>query len=422
MVNAPAKPGYTFPIGLFERTGVELEYMIVDRNTLDVKPIADELIKAACGAYESDVEPDGADGPLSWSNELALHVIELKTNKPTADIASTAAPFQDHVRRINVLLEPFGARLLPTAMHPWMDPHAEMRLWPHEFNAVYEAYDKIFSCKGHGWANLQSMHINLPFANDEEFGRLHAAIRLVLPLMPALAASSPVMDGDWDPIADHRLEVYRSNAAKIPSVAGLVVPEAVFTRADYEQNILEPIYRDLAPFDPEKILRYEWSNSRGCIARFMRGSIEIRVLDIQECPLADLAICALVTAAVRAHVEERWIPYEEQKQYETEPLHSILLDTIRYAEQTRISNSDFLRAHGVGRSLAWAGDVWKGLVDQLLPDDPVFTPVLRQMLNGGSLSTRISKRIRRFPTRAELHTVYAELSECLESGRLFGVS
>ena len=58
-----------------------------------------------------------------------------------------------------------------------------------------QAFDRIFSCQGHGWANLQSMHINLPFADDAEFGRLHAAIRFLLPLLPGLTASSPVMDG-----------------------------------------------------------------------------------------------------------------------------------------------------------------------------------------------------------------------------------
>ena len=72
---------------------------------------------------------------------------------------------------------------------------------------MYEAYDRIFDCRGHGWANLQAVHLNLPFSGDEEFGRLHAAIRLVLPIMPAdrimasgLATSLPARAGavPWD--------------------------------------------------------------------------------------------------------------------------------------------------------------------------------------------------------------------------------
>ena len=83
---------------------------------------------------------------------------------------------------MNALLSPMGARLMPTAMHPWMDPN-RVQLWPHGTRVVYETFDRIFSCKGHGWANLQSQQINLPFASDEEFARLHAAIRFLLPIL-----------------------------------------------------------------------------------------------------------------------------------------------------------------------------------------------------------------------------------------------
>ncbi len=83
--------------------------------------------------------------------------------------------------------------------------------WPHEYSPVYEAYDRIFDCRGHGWANPQSVHLNLPLTGDDEFGRLRAAIRLLLPIMPALAASSPVIDGRLTGLMDSRLEVYRTN-------------------------------------------------------------------------------------------------------------------------------------------------------------------------------------------------------------------
>jgi hypothetical protein len=32
------------------------------------------------------------------------------------------------------------------------------------------------------------------------------------------------------------------------------------------------------------VLRHEWVNARGAIARFDRSAIEIRVLDVAECP------------------------------------------------------------------------------------------------------------------------------------------
>ena len=79
---------------------------------------------------------------------------------------------------------------------------------------IYQTYDRIFGCKAHGWANLQSMHLNLPFADDAEFARLHAAIRLVLPIIPALAASSPIADGRPTGFMDIRMEAYRTHSGE----------------------------------------------------------------------------------------------------------------------------------------------------------------------------------------------------------------
>jgi gamma-glutamyl:cysteine ligase YbdK (ATP-grasp superfamily) len=109
-----------------------------------------------------------------------------------------------------------------------MDPLRETKLWPHQNNEIYQAFDRIFDCRGHGWSNLQSCHINFPFETEEEFGRLHAAIRLVLPLLPALAASSPYKEGVRGEDLDTRLATYRTNCARVPLVTGNVIPEQVF--------------------------------------------------------------------------------------------------------------------------------------------------------------------------------------------------
>ena len=112
---------------LFDAFGVELEYMIVDQDSLNVNPIADRLIQADCGHVESEIER----GEISWSNELALHVIEFKTAGPASQLDGLSALFQQNVTDANQHLAALGGRLLPSAMHPWMDPFKEMKLWPH---------------------------------------------------------------------------------------------------------------------------------------------------------------------------------------------------------------------------------------------------------------------------------------------------
>src|SRR5262245_16606836 len=43
----PSRPSMSdTPLHLFEGTGIELEYMIVDAESLSVKPVADELLKS----------------------------------------------------------------------------------------------------------------------------------------------------------------------------------------------------------------------------------------------------------------------------------------------------------------------------------------------------------------------------------------
>src|SRR5205807_643352 len=131
-------------LALFTGFGVELEYMIVDGATLSVRPIADELLQTAAGEIATEV-PRGA---ICWSNELALHLIELKSNGPVCALATLPPLFAAEVRHINRLLAPRGARLMPSAMHPWMNAHTESRLWPHEQNDIYQVFDRIFDCGG----------------------------------------------------------------------------------------------------------------------------------------------------------------------------------------------------------------------------------------------------------------------------------
>ena len=400
---------------LFDRFGVELEYMIVDAESLSIRSIADEVLRQIAGEYVNEVERGG----LAWSNELVLHVIELKTNGPAGALEGLDSLFQGHVKVINDMLAPVGARLMPTAMHPWMDPHTETRLWPHDNSPIYDAFDRIFTCKGHGWSNLQSVHLNLPFAADAEFAQLHAAIRLLMPIMPALAASSPLIEMGATGLLDNRLDAYQTNCQRVPSVTGFIIPEAVFNPAAYDVEILHRMYTDIAPYDPDGILQEEWLNARGAIARFERNTIEIRVLDIQECPSADLAIVKAIAAVLRALTEERWSDAFEQEAWEVDPLYVILLETMRSADAAVVRNRAYLRALGLDANAATAGELWQHLVESVLPaGDPAWKP-LNVILNQGCLARRILTAVGGNPSKESISRVYRELCKCLADGRMF---
>lgn len=412
MLAEPA--GMKKSISLFEAFGVELEYMIVHENSLDVAPIADQLLRDDEGNPSEEIEL----GEIAWSNELALHILEMKTNGPVQSLNGLPQQFQASIGEANQRLGSIGARLMPSAMHPWMRPELEMKLWPHGYNEVYEAFNVIFDCRGHGWANLQSTHLNLPFSGDEEFGRLHAAIRLLLPILPALTASSPVVERHLTPELDHRLETYRHNADRLPSVAGHVIPEAVYTRQDYEEQILKKIYAELAPHDLPGILQHEWANSRGAIARFQRSTIEIRVMDVQEHPAADVAICQLVAHVAKALCEEKWASTPQQQKAETRRLKEIFLNVVRDADQTLLVDPDYLAHFGWTEGTCAAGQLWRYLADQFPVTEKPLADALQVVLEEGPLARRIVNGLKGNFT-GRLQPVYRELCDCLAEGRSF---
>lgn len=403
--------------GLFEAYGVEIECMLVDRTEMDVLPRCDELMARVGGDPNADVEL----GDLAWSNELVLHVLEFKTNGPAPSLAGLAAKFHDSMRLANMELAAMGGRLMPGGVHPWMDPHAETVLWPHEYTEVYHAFDRIFGCSGHGWANVQSTHLNLPFRGDEEFGRLHAAVRLVLPLIPALSAASPYLDGGRSRALDARLVAYRGNARRVPSVTGLVVPEPAFTREQYEREILGRIYADMAPLDPDGTLRHEWANARGAIARFDRGTVEVRVIDAQECPTADLAVVGAVTAVVRALAVGPLSERDPRSDPGTEVLASVLEGTILEAEGARVEIPEYLDILGLQGGGCTAGNVWRALLDRYPPEDPAgeWTTALELTLERGTLANRLVAAAGDAPDRERLAAVFGALCGCLERNELF---
>lgn len=405
------------PLGLFEGFGIEIELMIVDGKTLSVLPIAEKILTNAQGIVEDEMPL----GKVLASNELSAHVIEFKTPGPAKNFHGMAEAFRTAVDIALEKLCPLGAKLLGTGMHPFMDPFREAVLWPYGQKEIYNAYNRIFDCRGHGWVNLQSVHLNLPFNDAESFGRLHSAVRCVLPLIPALSASTPVMDGKLTEFCDTRLSVYRNNQKRIPEIAGRIIPEPVLTPREYEEVIFQPMYRAIAPHDPEKILQEEWLNSRGAIARFDRSAIEIRLVDTQECVEADIAVIALVAAAVRGFVEERLAPFSAQKAFSTRSLAGLLDRCIQSGETAVLEGEEFSAIYG-GFCGKTAGEVWKGWYENLLdfcPELPPVAPVLERILSAGTLSARIGKALGNNPDRERIFSLYRALGSHVETGKVF---
>lgn len=400
---------------LFEVYGIELEYMLVRSSDLKVNPIVDKLLTKKNGSLTSDVE----NGKIEWSNELVAHVVELKTNGPAENLENLEDLFLENVKEINALLTEFDTCLLPGASHPLMDPHTETHLWKHHYSKIYALYNRIFDCNGHGWSNVQSMHINLPFYDDAEFAKLHAAVRILLPIIPGLAASSPVLDAKYTGFKDTRMHYYKTNQKEIPQMTGKVIPEQVFTKDAYYRIIFEPITKAIKPFDNENLLDHHFLNSRGAISRFDRNAIEIRVIDIQETPSADIAIAAFIVEVLKLLVGEEMVSLEDQKSWHEDDLFEIFDEVIRDAENTLITNKTYLAIFDLDKA-SDVRTIWKklySLVGEELSEN--HRKHIEFILQNGSLASRILKALRNDFTTENIIKVYSQLGECLENNRMF---
>lgn len=401
---------------LWERYGVEQEFMIVDSRTLNVLPKADLILRDEKDQVVSDLE----NGSVGWSNELVSHVVELKSAQPLPSLDGWSAVIANEVKLINQKLASANACLLPLAVHPWMDPMRETVIWPHEYNEIYKTYDRIFNCKGHGWANLQSVHLNLSFADDADFARLHAAVRCVLPLIPGLAASSPYLDGKFCGYLDGRLETYKHNQERIPIIAGEIIPEPLYSESNYESAIFRPVREAIRPFDPDQVLNHFFLNSRGAIARFDRGAIEIRIIDIQECPDADLAILQMVVGLLKLLVEERWLGLGELQNQDTRRLAQIYHRAVQFGEFAKVEDVKYLRLFGMVNPSLTVGEVWKSLwLDLRKYVEPRLQPIAEDLLARGTLSTCLLREMGRTPPLDALKQAYGHFATCLAENKIW---
>lgn len=399
---------------LFSVMGIEIEYMLVDKTSLDVQPVSDVLLEALAGHQANCVEL----GDIELSNELVMHVIELKNNGPRPPSEPIADHFQQAILSLQPLLEKHHLQLLPTGAHPWMNPLTETIRWPHGNQSIYQQFDAIFNCEGHGWANLQSMHINLPFANDKEFAQLHNVVRILLPLLPALSASTPIIERQLTGYQDTRLTYYEKNQQKIPSISGDIIPEVIASPADYQTQILEPMYRDIRPFDPECILQYEWLNSRGAIPKFDYNALEIRLVDTQECVHADIAIARVVHALLQYWHETS--EHHHQRPCPTKMLKAVYDKTLKTGLSTPIEHTELFTQWQLPKRSMNVRDVWSTLIERVSHTlDHPSQRALEHILHHGNLSERIVKASQKDFSKANLRRVYQKLADCLRENQLF---
>jgi gamma-glutamyl:cysteine ligase YbdK (ATP-grasp superfamily) len=262
---------------------------------MQILPISDKIIKTYSGKTQNFVELP----KFTFGKEMQLHVMEIKANLPFKSPVDFEETMQNAVSTLSGIVQKSSAALLGTGMHPLMNL-SETGIWPHYHRKIYGEYGKIFNLCQHGWLNIQSFHLNLPYKNEVEGVMLHNLLVNLIAYLPALAASSPIFEGKMGPDNDNRLSFYRVNQKEVPSITDKIIPNYVYSFSQYKKEVIGGYSADLARAGADKtLLNREWVNSRGVIFRFDRAALELRVMDEQECIKSDVALSCYIRAAMR---------------------------------------------------------------------------------------------------------------------------
>lgn len=347
---------------------------------------------------------------FTFGKEMQLHVMEVKANEPFQSPKVFEETMQQAVVTLGDFLKrKFHASLLGTGMHPLLRL-ADTGVWTHHHRRIYEEYGKIFNLKQHGWLNIQSFHLNLPYAKEKNGVLMHNLLANIAAYLPAVAAASPIYEGTMGANVDNRLAFYKVNQKEVPSITGEVVPEPVSSFGMYKKEVIERYSRDLARAGADKtILFKEWVNSRGVIFRFDRAALEVRVMDEQECIKSDVALSCFVRAAMRGLMET---------QAEGLP-HSVLVSDFNAVLEKGL-NAKVLQPQG-STARQVCQQLFKVAWENATDEEKVYLPLVQKRIAEGNLSDIIKERVLRKAQRVDLKeaivSVYSTLIKCLATNQ-----
>jgi gamma-glutamyl:cysteine ligase YbdK (ATP-grasp superfamily) len=357
---------------------------------LQALSIVDTIIKALKGRIANVVEyPRYAVG-----KELQCHVLELKGKKPFHSPEDFEETLQEAVLMVSDFLKSkFQAALLGTGMHPFIKV-SDAKIWCHRHRSIYKTYERIFNVRQHGWLNIQAFQLNLPYGGRRKAASFHNILTNILPYLPAIAAASPIYEGEFGSYVDNRMYFYKLNQKEIPSLVGDVIPEYTNSLEEYRKNVIGKYSAELAKAKADKsIQNVDWINSRGITFRYDRHAIEIRILDEQECIKSDVAISCYIRAALRGLLSDG----DKAKLLPHELLVKDFNSVIKFGLNAKVQHPKGHTARAVCDYL------YRLACKNALDEEKPYLGIIKRRIDEGSLSEVISRKVKQRAQNTDLH-------------------
>jgi glutamate---cysteine ligase / carboxylate-amine ligase len=324
--------------------GIEEEFQVLDPESLDLAPRFEELRAAA----------DATDPVLaaSLAGELISSEIEIRSGRGE-NFADALARQREHRTRLFGLVAANGAALGSTGTHPWADYREQPNIDTEHYRGVVEGLQYVARRN-----NTFSLHVHVGIRDIDRAVQVCDRLRGVLPVLLAISASSPYLDG-----LDSGLHSARSQAFT-KSFPRCGIPDAYGSWAAYRD------YLDLL-IATNSIREYTqvWWSVR---PHFAFGTVEVRICDAQPNAAESEALAALMAACVLqcARDIDEGVPAVQRPR---RLLEENLWRAIRHGMDGRMidfdARAELPTAAAVERLLAWTEPVrLEHGLDVLLPD------------------------------------------------------
>lgn len=346
--------------------GLEEELAILDPATLTLAQRFEEVRDAAIAR-----DPVLA---ASIAGELISSEVEIRSGRGE-DLANAIALQRDHRRRLFALASEQGVALGATGTHPWAD-YREQRIIDTEHYRIVEDGLKYVAWRN----NTFSLHVHVGVNDADRAIRACDRLRPVLPLLLAISANSPYVDGRLAGLHTARTQTFTKSFPRCG------VPDA-FGSWQAFREYLELLQRTRSIVEYTQV----WWSVRPHLSF---GTVEVRICDAQSTAAESEGLASLIVACVAQAVRDidEGVPFVDPA---PRMIEENMWRAIRYGLDGKLIDleraEEYSASETVERLLSWTAPMRAELgIDVVLPE-----------LNGAQRQRRLAE------AGASMEEVYA---------------
>jgi glutamate---cysteine ligase / carboxylate-amine ligase len=322
--------------------GLEEEFALLDRESLDMVARFEELRDGAA-----------ADAVLAESvaGELISSEIEIRSGR-CIDLAAGFVAQRDRRRRLFSLADSLGVVLGSTGTHPWADYRDQKIIDTEHYHRVEDGLKYV------AWRNNTfSLHVHVGVRGADRAVLVCDRLRPILPLLLAISANSPFLDGRDSGLHSARSQIFTKSFPRCG------IPDA-YGSWDAFARYIDFLVRTRSIVEYTQV----WWSIR---PHFAFGTVEVRICDAQMTASESESLAGLILACVAqaARDVDEGVPWTDQPR---RLIEENFWRAIRYGLDGELLDLDrgepYPAAEALDRLLAWSAPMRGELgIDVALP-------------------------------------------------------